>query len=118
MKGGLHDFQEVWPDEGDVNMFKLAQTLYSVGYPYMLMPDHAPSHPDHSVPEQPGKGVPFAFQFGYIIAVIQAVKIASLAGKPEVLNDLQVMCKIVQSQIFALVNKFRFESHLGMHGDL
>lgn len=25
VKGGLHDFQEVWPDEGDVNMFKLAQ---------------------------------------------------------------------------------------------
>ena len=44
--GGLHDFKEVWPDEGDVNMFRLAQTLHSVGYPYMLMPDHAPSHPD------------------------------------------------------------------------
>ena len=40
--GGLHNFQEVWPDEGDVNMFKLAQTLHSVGYEYMLMPDHAP----------------------------------------------------------------------------
>jgi D-mannonate dehydratase len=46
--GGLHDFKEVWPDEGDVNMFRLAQTLHSVGYPYMLMPDHAPSHPDET----------------------------------------------------------------------
>jgi hypothetical protein len=27
-------------------MFKLASTLHKVGYPYMLMPDHAPSHPD------------------------------------------------------------------------
>ena len=66
--GGLHNFQEVWPDEGDVNMFKLAQTLHSVGYEYMLMPDHAPNHPDEPNAHE---GAPFAFQFGYIIAVVQ-----------------------------------------------
>lgn len=72
----------------DVNMFKLAQTLHKVGYPYMLMPDHAPSHPDHRIAGQVGKGAPFAFQFGYIIAIIQAVKLAAMAGEAEVLNDL------------------------------
>ena len=74
--GGLHDFQEVWPDEGDVNMFKLAQTLHSVGYEYMLMPDHAPNHPDEPNAHE---GAPFAFQFGYIIAVVQAVTLAQRA---------------------------------------
>ena len=76
IKGGLHNFQEVWPDEGDVDMFKVAQTLYETGYSYMLMPDHAPSHPD----DNPAAGgsdrvrQAWAFQFGYIIALIQAVK--------------------------------------------
>jgi len=40
----------------------------------MLMPDHAPSHPD-DVPPPGGSGrvvQAWAFQFGYIIALIQA----------------------------------------------
>jgi mannonate dehydratase len=46
INGGLMGFQEVWPDEGDINMMALAQTLWDGGYDYMLMPDHAPTHPD------------------------------------------------------------------------
>ena len=40
----------------------------------MLMPDHAPVHPDDSPPEGAGGRVrqAWAFQFGYIAAVIQA----------------------------------------------
>ena len=49
IKGGLHDFQEVWPDEGDVDMHEVARVLHEVGYPYMLMPDHAPHHPGRCV---------------------------------------------------------------------
>jgi len=30
--GGLHDFAEVWPDEGDIDMFELAETLFDAGY--------------------------------------------------------------------------------------
>ena len=52
------------------------------------MPDHAPSHPDQRNSGQVGKGAQFAFQFGYIIAIIQAVKLATMAGQAEVLNDL------------------------------
>ena len=75
IKGGLCNFQEVWPDEGDVDMYRLAKTLGDAGYPYMLMPDHAPGHPD-DVPSPGGSGrvrQAWAFQFGYIIAMIQAV---------------------------------------------
>ncbi|MCZ6679689.1 MAG: mannonate dehydratase [Candidatus Poribacteria bacterium] len=75
IRGGLHNFQEVWPDEGDVDMYRLAQVLRDVEYPYMVMPDHAPSHPDDTSPPGGSGRVRqgWAFQFGYIIALIQAV---------------------------------------------
>ncbi|MCZ6680339.1 MAG: mannonate dehydratase [Candidatus Poribacteria bacterium] len=75
IRGGLHNFQEVWPDEGDVDMYTLAKVLRDVEYPYMLMPDHAPSHPDDTVPTGVSGRIrqAWAFQFGYIIALIQAV---------------------------------------------
>lgn len=76
IQGGLNDFVEVWPDEGDVNMYELAKIFHSSGYPYMLMPDHAPKHPDDLAPEglSPRVRQGWAFQFGYIIAMIQAVE--------------------------------------------
>ena len=79
IRGGLHNFQEVWPDEGDLDMYKVAQTLRDVDYPYMLMPDHAPSHPDDTAPAGTSGRVcqAWAFQFGYIIALIQAVNSAT-----------------------------------------
>jgi mannonate dehydratase len=75
IRGGLNKFQEVWPDEGDVDMYKVAQVLRDVEYPYMLMPDHAPSHPDDTHPPGTSGRVrqAWAFQFGYIIGLIQAV---------------------------------------------
>ncbi len=75
IRGGLHNFQEVWPDEGHLDMHKVAQTLRDVGYSYMLMPDHAPGHPDDPSPSGVSGRVrqAWAFQFGYIIALIQAV---------------------------------------------
>ena len=39
-----------------------------VGYPYMMMPDHVPQHPDDK-----GGNQAFAFAYGYIRALIQAV---------------------------------------------
>jgi len=75
IRGGLCNFQEVWPDEGDVDMYRLAKVLRDVEYPYMVMPDHAPSHPDDTPPPGVSGRVrqSWAFQFGYIIALIQAV---------------------------------------------
>ena len=66
--GGRNKFQEVWPDEGVMNMYTLIKTLKEVGYPHMVVPDHAPQH------EAPGSfEQAFAYQFGYIKAMIQAV---------------------------------------------
>ncbi|MBT5830806.1 MAG: mannonate dehydratase, partial [Candidatus Latescibacteria bacterium] len=68
IKGGLKNFVEVFPDEGDVNMLQVLRTLKEVDYPYMIMPDHVPGI---SGPE-PGR-VGFAFTYGYIHALLQAV---------------------------------------------
>ncbi len=65
--GGRNKFQEVWPDEGDMNMYTLMQALKDVGYPHMVVPDHAPGHSAKGSFEQA-----FAFQFGYIKAMMQA----------------------------------------------
>ncbi len=67
--GKRGDFYEVYPDNGDMNMIKLALTLYEVDYPYMLMPDHMPKHPD-----DPDYLQGFAFGYGYIKAAIQALE--------------------------------------------
>ena len=75
IRGGLHDFVEVWPDEGDIDMHNLARIFHAAGYPYMLMPDHRPQHPDDVAPAGVSGRVSqaFAFQYGYITALIQAV---------------------------------------------
>ncbi|MFN0172171.1 MAG: mannonate dehydratase [Bryobacteraceae bacterium] len=67
--GKRDDFYEVYPDNGDMNMIDVARTLHEVDYPYMLMPDHMPQHPD-----DPGYLQAFAFGYGYIKATIQALE--------------------------------------------
>ena len=57
--GGRNKFQEVYPHEGDMDMFVLMQTLREVGYPHMVVPNHAPSHDAPRHFEQA-----FVFQFG------------------------------------------------------
>jgi mannonate dehydratase len=68
IRGHRNDFVEVFPDEGDVNFVKAIQVYKEVGYPYLLMPDHVPS-----APNDPGGLQSFAFCYGYIRALIQAV---------------------------------------------
>lgn len=68
IRGKRDDFQETYPDNGDVDMIKAAMVYKEVGYPYMLMPDHVPQHPD-----DPRGYQAFAFAYGYIRAAIQAV---------------------------------------------
>jgi mannonate dehydratase len=67
IRGHRNDFQEVYPDEGDVDFVRAIQVYKEVGYPHMMMPDHAPQHPD-----DPGEEQAFAFAYGYIRALIQA----------------------------------------------
>lgn len=68
IRGGLHDFAEVYPDEGDMDFFEVMRVLRDVQFSGAICPDHMPRHPD-----DPGGLQAFAFGYGYIRALIQAV---------------------------------------------
>ncbi len=68
IRGRRDAFSETFPDEGDLDMVRVMTTLKQVDYGYMVMPDHMPTHPD-----DPGGHQAFAFAYGYIKALIQAV---------------------------------------------
>ena len=68
IRGRRDRFEEVFPDEGDMDMAAVLRTLHAVDYQYMVMPDHMPTHPD-----DPGGHQAFAYGYGYIKALIQAV---------------------------------------------
>ena len=69
IKGRRDHFSEVFPDEGDMNMVRVAQTLREVGYEGMLMPDHMPEHHD-----DPEGNQAFAYGYGYIKAILQTLE--------------------------------------------
>ena len=68
IRGHRDEFVEVFPDEGDVDFVKAIQVYKEVGYSYLLMPDHVPQ-----APGDPGGLQSFAYCYGYIRALIQAV---------------------------------------------
>ena len=68
IRGHRDDFIEVYPDEGDIDFVKAIQVYKAVGYSHMMMPDHVPEAPD-----DPRGLQSFAFCYGYIRALIQAV---------------------------------------------
>jgi mannonate dehydratase len=68
IKGGFLNFQETFPDDGDVDMPRALRMYKEVGYDGMIMPDHVP-HIDGDT----GGAQAFAFAFGYIQALIQVV---------------------------------------------
>jgi mannonate dehydratase len=68
IKGGYLNFQETFPDDGDVDMIKAMRVYKEVGYDGMIMPDHAPQ-----IEGDTGRAQAFAFAFGYIQALIQLV---------------------------------------------
>jgi len=68
IRGHRDDFVEVFPDEGEVDFVKAMQVYKEVGYPYMIMPDHVPQ-----APGDPGGLQSFAYCYGYIRALIQAL---------------------------------------------
>jgi mannonate dehydratase len=68
IKGGRGNFQETFPDDGDVDMPRALRVYKEVGYDGMIMPDHVP----HMDGDRDGAQA-FAFAFGYIQALIQVV---------------------------------------------
>ena len=73
IRGGVLDFVEVFPDEGDVDMLRAVRTYKEVDYSYMLMPDHAPG-----IDGDEAQQVGFAYCYGYIHAMIQAANEVSM----------------------------------------
>tara|TARA_A100001037_G_scaffold194802_1_gene174372 strand:- start:3282 stop:4259 length:978 start_codon:yes stop_codon:yes gene_type:complete len=68
IKGGLLDFVEVFPDEGDIDMLRAIQVYDEIDYEYMLMPDHVPG-----LAGENARRVGFAYCYGYINAALQTV---------------------------------------------
>ncbi len=69
IRGHFLNFQETFPDDGDVNMLQAMRVYKEIGYDGMLMPDHVPRLEGDTEGRQA-----FAFAFGYIQALIQAVQ--------------------------------------------
>ena len=90
IRGHRDRFNEVFPDEGDVDFVRVLQVYREVGYDGMLMPDHVPQVPRKSDPARPpaddsgaerlGGGDPdatlasFAFTYGYIRGLLQSAE--------------------------------------------
>ena len=68
IRGGLNDFQEVYPDEGEVDFFQVMRILRDYQFSGSICPDHMPKHSSDA-----GSLQSFAFGYGYIKALIQAV---------------------------------------------
>jgi mannonate dehydratase len=69
IKGGFLNFQETFPDDGDVDMLQALRVYQEVGYDGMIMPDHVPQ-----IEGDAGGTQAFAFAFGYIQGLIRAVR--------------------------------------------
>ena len=68
IRGGLHNFAEVYPDEGDLDFLKIMRILRDTQFAGSICPDHMPRHSD-----DPGGLQAFAFGYGYLKALIQVV---------------------------------------------
>jgi mannonate dehydratase len=68
IRGGYLNFQETFPDDGDVDMLRALRVYKEVGYDGMIMPDHVPQ-----IDADAGQGQAFAYAFGFIQALVQVV---------------------------------------------
>jgi len=75
IRGGRLDFMETFPDEGAMDMARSLALYHELGYPYMIMPDHVPV-----IDGRDPSGTAFAFCYGYIRGVMNALGIEERAG--------------------------------------
>ena len=75
IRGARLSFMEVFPDEGDMDMWDSLKVYAEVGYPYMVMPDHVPL-----IAGDNPNGVAFAFCYGYIRALLQVIEASQRKG--------------------------------------
>jgi mannonate dehydratase len=69
LMGKRYSFREALPDEGDMDFYRVLKALKDVGYCYGIDPDHVP----HTGDDPKGSYQSYAYCFGYINAMIQAV---------------------------------------------
>jgi mannonate dehydratase len=69
IKGKFLNFQETFPDAGDVDMPRALRVYREVGYDGMVMPDHVPT-----IEGDDNRAQAFSFCHGYIQALLQALK--------------------------------------------
>src|SRR4029077_18145214 len=69
IRGRFLNFQETFPDDGDVDMLQALRVYQEVGYDGMIMPDHVPA-----IEGDAGGAQAFAYAFGYIQALIQTLR--------------------------------------------
>ncbi len=69
IRGTPTNFDEVYPDEGQIDFTKAIRIYKEVGYDGILVPDHVPQAPD-----DPGSWRAHAFCLGYIKALIAMVE--------------------------------------------
>ena len=68
IRGRLHNFEEVYPDEGEMDFVQVMRILRDTQFAGSICPDHMPHHGDDK-----GGLQAFAFGYGYLKALIQAV---------------------------------------------
>lgn len=66
IRGQRYNFEEVFPDEGDLDFSEAIRVYQECGVDAMVMPDHVPGHEADD-----GNGQGFAFVYGYIRALLQ-----------------------------------------------
>jgi len=70
IRGGMGAFDEVFPDEGDIDMLHALRTYDEIGYKGAIIPDHVP----HSELDSRWGHQARAFCLGYIRAMIQTIQ--------------------------------------------
>jgi mannonate dehydratase len=70
IRGGYLNFEEVFPDEGDVDMYQCIKLYKELGYQGMVLPDHVP----HSAVDTSWGHRQRSFCLGYTRALIQAAE--------------------------------------------
>ena len=68
VRGKVPHYQEVFVDEGDIDMIRVVQQLRDIGYDGVIIPDHTPEM-TCGAPWHAG----MAYALGYIRAAMQAV---------------------------------------------
>ncbi len=67
-RGSLEQFDEVYPDEGKLDMFRAIKRLDEAGYKGLIVTDHSP----HGTADTEYGHVAHAFQIGYLKGLLQA----------------------------------------------